>query len=76
MSLLVYDALMDKETASMKTLEQSSLQHAKDELRYQRSPQAWIDAQVDKARRAAADKKAGHVPGCSLTKCAPGCNRT
>jgi hypothetical protein len=68
------DARTTKER-EMNKLEQSSLQHAKDELRYQASPQAWIDEQVDKARRAAADKKLGHVPGCSLTKCAPGCKR-
>jgi hypothetical protein len=48
---------------TMTRMEQSSLQHAKEELEYQRSPQAATDLAADKARRAALDKKVGATPG-------------
>lgn len=48
---------------------------ALEELRYQRSPQAKIDLENAKLRQVAADRKAGHSPLCSLTKCHPHCQR-
>jgi hypothetical protein len=56
-------------------MERAALAHAAAELSYRRSPQARIDAERDKVRRAAADRVAGHQPGCSLTRCAPECPR-
>jgi hypothetical protein len=57
------------------SMEQACREHAAAELRYQASPKAALDRLVDQTRRAAADRKAGHVPGCSLTRCAPGCRK-
>ncbi len=57
----------------MGKMEKAALQHATEWLRYQRSAQAKIDLITDRARRAAADAKAGHLPACSLTKCAKNC---
>ncbi len=54
-------------------MEKAALEHARQWREYDRSPQAAIDRRVDKARRKAADIKAGHLPTCSLTKCAPDC---
>ena len=54
-------------------LERAALDHARQWLAYQRSPQARRDAEIDRKRRAAADRAAGHLPACSLTKCAAGC---
>ena len=59
----------------MNALEQMSLKHAKAELAYQRSAQAAIDLQVGKLARAAADRKAGHTPQCTLIRCANNCAR-
>jgi hypothetical protein len=57
-------------------MEAACQQHAAEQRRYDRSRQAVIDRAADAARRAAADKKAGHLPTCSLTKCAPGCPKS
>jgi hypothetical protein len=57
----------------MTKLEQAALGHASEWLRYQASPQARRDAEIDRKRRAASDKAAGHIPACSLTRCAAGC---
>lgn len=54
-------------------LERAALEHAREELAYQRSPQAAKDREADAVRRAAADRKAGHSPACGLTTCAPCC---
>jgi hypothetical protein len=59
----------------MNPMEKKALQHAADELRYRKSKQARIDAENDKRRREAADIKAGHLPQCSLLRCAPTCPR-
>lgn len=60
----------------MHSLEKAALKHAAEWLRYVRSPQAKIDLERDKKRRAAADRKAGHSPLCSFTKCHPSCRRS
>jgi hypothetical protein len=57
----------------MNTFEQTSLKHAAAELAYQRSPQAAIDLRAGKLARAAADRKAGHTPQCTLMRCAKNC---
>lgn len=54
-------------------IERSSLNHAREWLRYQRSAQAQQDLIADKKRREAADKAAGHLPQCGLLKCVAGC---
>jgi len=54
-------------------LERAALDHIAAQLAYQRSHGAVMDRLLDIARRAAADRKAGHTPACSLTKCAPDC---
>jgi hypothetical protein len=59
--------------SAIRSLEVAALQHAAAELNYQRSPQAARDRRADASRRAAADKKAGHLPTCGLMRCAPGC---
>ena len=64
------------ESGADRTLERAALKHAADELRYQRSPQAAIDRLADGARRAEADKKAGHLLTCGLMRCAPGCKKS
>jgi hypothetical protein len=61
--------------ARLTTLERAALQHAAAEQAYRRSPQARRDAVADRDRRAAADRKAGHSPACTLAKCAPDCGR-
>ena len=53
--------------------EAETLRHAAAQLRYQRSPRAARDLAADKARRAAIERRLGHTPHCTLTKCAPGC---
>ena len=53
----------------MTRMEQAALGHAAEWLRYSRSPQARIDAERDRERRAAADRKGGHTPLCSFTTC-------
>lgn len=60
----------------MNEMERVALKGAAEWLRYARSPQAARDLARDKVRRAAADRKAGHSPLCSLTKCHPDCPRT
>lgn len=56
-------------------MERAALLHVKAQLAYQRSPQARLDAIQDKAKRAELDRKNGHSPSCTLTKCAPGCQK-
>jgi hypothetical protein len=56
-------------------MERAALEHARAWQRYQRSPQAKRDAAIDRKRRAAADKAAGHLPGCTLSKCAADCSK-
>ena len=56
-----------------RSMEAHALQHAKDELEYRKSGKAAKDLEKDKERRAKADKAVGHLPACSLSKCAPGC---
>jgi len=57
----------------MNRLEAAALRHAAEWLRYSRSPQARLDAAADAARRAQADKAAGHSPRCGLLRCHPDC---
>lgn len=57
----------------MNKLERAALEHAQEELGYRRSPQAKRNALADKIRREAADKAAGHLPSCSLTRCNVDC---
>jgi hypothetical protein len=59
----------------MNGLEKAALAHAAEWLRYQKSPQYARDLKADGAGRAALDKKVGHSPKCSLTKCHPECAR-
>lgn len=54
-------------------MEDAALQHARDELRYQRSTQALNDRASDIARRAKIDRKLGHSPKCGILKCHPDC---
>ena len=61
--------------ARLTTLERAALRHAEEWRAYQRSPQARRDAIADRERRAAADRKAGHSPACTLAKCAPDCGK-
>jgi len=46
---------------------------ALEQLKYERSDQARIDRVIDRSLRAARDIKLGHVPECTLMKCAPDC---
>ena len=62
-------------TQTMTSMEKSSLKHAADWLRYQRSPQYKADLNLDRQQRAIADAKAGHSASCSLTSCHPSCGR-
>jgi len=57
----------------MTPAERSALKHAADWIAYQRSAQASLDAAADRKRRAARDRANGHVPECSLTRCADDC---
>lgn len=57
----------------MTRMEQAALRHVAEYHRYTNSPQARIDAERDRARRIAADKKAGHTPMCGLLKCHHSC---
>ena len=57
----------------MTPLERAALNHAKAELTYRRSPQAAVDVRDSEARRAAADRKTGHTPQCTLMKCSNDC---
>jgi hypothetical protein len=50
-----------------------TLQHARDEIRYQRTVQAANDRAADKARRAKLDRAVGHSPKCGILKCHPEC---
>jgi hypothetical protein len=59
----------------MNKMEQAALKHVAQELAYQRSAQAGLDAAADKRRRESADRKAGHLPACTLMKCCAGCGR-
>lgn len=56
-------------------MECAALGHAEEERRYQATPQAAKDLETDKRRRATADVRNGHVPTCTLTKCAPNCRK-
>lgn len=57
----------------MDKMEKAALEHAAAELKYRKSPQAKIDFEADKVRRAKADKALGHSVACTLTKCACDC---
>jgi hypothetical protein len=57
----------------MNTLEKQALKHAEEYLRYARSKQSVTDMQIDAAKRRQADRAAGHLPACSLTKCCRDC---
>lgn len=57
----------------MTDLEVSSVNHAAEEVRYQRTAKARVDAAQDKARRASADRAAGHSTECGLLRCAANC---
>jgi hypothetical protein len=54
-------------------MEQASLAHAADELRYRRSGQAAKDLAADIARRDALTKAQGHSLKCGILKCHPEC---
>ncbi len=53
--------------------ENETLRHAAAWLRYERSPRFARDMAADKLRRKKRDRAAGHLPQCSLAKCAPEC---
>ena len=57
------------------SLEQSSLAHAIEWLRYQDSAQAALDRVIDRHRRIRCTIAVGHLPTCSLTKCDPRCKK-
>ena len=57
----------------MNRMEKAALRHIAEYHRYERSPQARIDRELDKQRRAAADRAIGHTPMCGLMKCHPSC---
>jgi hypothetical protein len=59
----------------MNKFEKAALEHVAAELKYQRSTQAAADRIKDMDRRARADRKLGHSPKCTLTKCHPECMR-
>lgn len=59
----------------MTKLECAAIEHANQWLVYQRSPEARRDAELDRLRRAKADKAAGHSPMCGLLKCHPSCKK-
>jgi len=54
-------------------MEQAALNHATDELRYQRSQKARDDLAADIARRDTLTIKQGHSPKCGILKCHPEC---
>lgn len=54
-------------------MERAALEHVQAWHRYQNSPEAARDRARDKAKRAAADRQAGHVPACTLARCAATC---
>lgn len=60
---------------SFTSMERAALEHVKEYLRYENSPQAAIDRAKDKAERAANDIRAGHTPECTLARCASTCAR-
>jgi hypothetical protein len=60
----------------MNRMERAALEHLREWHRYDRSVQAANDRLVDQQRRAAADRKAGHSPNCTLARCAPDCAKT
>jgi hypothetical protein len=53
--------------------EAHTLQLAREQQAYDRSPQSARDLQADIVRRAARDRAAGHLPACSLSRCCAGC---
>lgn len=57
----------------MNRMERAALGHVAEWKAYERSGQAERDRVADIARREALDKSRGHVPGCGLLRCAPGC---
>lgn len=57
----------------MNRMEKACLRSAAEWLRYSRSPQARRDAEADRLRRLAADRKAGHSSLCGLDACHPSC---
>mgnify|MGYP001585025605 CR=1 FL=1 len=63
----------EKTMTALNTMERAALDHARAQLRYERSSQAVRDRRADKVRRATCDARHGHVPECGLLRCAPGC---
>lgn len=55
------------------TMEENCRRQAEEWRRFARTPEYAREIAQWKRERATADAKAGHVPGCSLTKCADGC---
>jgi hypothetical protein len=55
------------------TMEQTALNHAADELHYQRSQKARNDLATDIARRDRLTIKQGHSLKCGILKCHPEC---
>ena len=58
----------------MNRMERAAQEHARDELHYRASTRAIADMANDKSAREKADRKIGHSPKCSLTKCHPECS--
>lgn len=59
----------------MQQMEQAALNHAADELRYQRSQKARNDLAADTARRNRLTITQGHSLKCGIMKCHPECKR-
>jgi hypothetical protein len=60
---------------TLSEIEKASLAHVAEWLGYQKSPQCAADLKADKARRAKTDKKLGHSPKCTLSRCHPECSK-
>lgn len=46
---------------------------AEQERRYQSTQRARLELEADKRKRAAVDRRHGHLPSCGLLQCVPEC---
>jgi hypothetical protein len=59
----------------MATMDKEALRHVEEYHRYERSSQSTLDRAIDRQRRERADRACGHLPTCTLSRCAPDCPR-
>ncbi len=56
-----------------RAMEENCQRQAAEWLAYTRSAQYRLDQLIDRQRRAAASRRNGHLPSCSLTRCDDRC---